>query len=237
MGATNGSNSSGSADEDRDKAGVARYDGFLDRAIRQASKLAGAAVEQLRAQYPGADDGILVAKLEVLFSTTVTTTGAATGGMAAAPGVGTFAALATGVGDGTFFLTASASHVLAVANVYGIRVEHYERQRALLLMVLAGGGAAGGMTKAAGRTGAHLGARAVEAAPMEAIRQANRILGRNFVTKYGAKQGIVVLGRAAPFGLGAVIGGGGNYVMARGVIKATRKAFESALAEATPEDE
>ena len=103
-------------------------------------------------------------------------------------------------------------------------------------MVLAGGGAAGGMTKAAGRTGAHLGARAVEAARMEAIRQVNRILGRNFVTKYGAKQGIVVLGRAAPFGLGAVIGGGGNYVMARGVIRATRKAFESALAEATTED-
>ena len=103
MGGTSGSNSSGSPDEDGDKSGVARYDGFLDRAIQQASKLAGAAVEQLRTQYPDADDGVLVAKLEVLFSTTVTTTGAATGGMAAAPVVGTFAALATGIGDGTFF--------------------------------------------------------------------------------------------------------------------------------------
>jgi len=191
----------------------------------------------LRAQYPNADDRTLIGKLETLFSTTVTTTGIATGGAAAIPGVGTFAALATGVGDGTFFLTASASHVLAVAHVYGIRVEHYERQRALLLMVLTGGGMAGGMSKAAGRTGAHLGAKVVEAAPMEGIRQINRILGRNFVTKYGTRQGIVVLGRAAPFGIGAVIGGGGNYLMARGVIRATRKAFDMAFEEAAPQEQ
>jgi hypothetical protein len=218
----------------RDKSEVTRFDGLLDRAIQQASKLASAAVDQLQTQYPNVDKAVLIAKLEAGFSTTVTTTGAATGGMAAAPGVGTFAALATGVGDGTFFLTASASHVLAVAAVHGIRVEDYERQRALLLLVLAGGGAAGGVTKAAGRTGAHLGARAVEAAPMEVIRQMNRILGRNFITKYGTKQGIVVLGRAAPFGLGAAIGGGANYMMAKGVIRATRRAFETALTEAKP---
>jgi hypothetical protein len=95
---------------------------------------------------PEAAEEVLIKKLETLFSTTVTTTGAATGGVAAVPGAGTLAALATGVGDGTFFLTASAAHVLAVASVYGIRVGSYERQRALLLMVSAGGGMAGEMT-------------------------------------------------------------------------------------------
>ncbi|OBH52892.1 hypothetical protein A5686_09325 [Mycobacterium sp. E2479] len=168
-------------------------------------------------------------KLETLFSTTVTTTGAATGGVAAAPGAGTVAALASGVGDGGFFLTASAAHVLAVASIYGIRVENYERQHALLLMVLTGGGMAGGVSKAAGRTGSHLGARSVRAVPMETINRINRVLGRHFITKYGTKRGIIVLGCAAPFGLGVAIGGGGNFLMARGVIKATRKAFDSAL--------
>lgn len=172
------------------------YNGLLDTAIRQASKLAGGAVDKLRAQYPDATDDALVKKLEALFSRTVTTTGAATGVVAAVPGAGTVAALASGVGDGTFFLTASAAHVLAVASVYGIRVEEYERQRALLLMVLAEGGMAEG-------------------------------LGARFVTRYGRKRGILVLGRAAPFGLGVAIGGGGNFLMARGVIKATRKAFDS----------
>src|ERR1700744_3341335 len=152
------------------------YNGVLDKAIRQASKLAGGAVDKLRAQYPDATDDALVKKLETLFSRTVTTTSAATGGVAAVPGAGTIAALASGVGDGTFFLTASAAHVLAVASVYGIRVENYERQRALLLMVLAGGGMAGGISKAAGRTGSHLGARSVAAIPIETIRRINRVL-------------------------------------------------------------
>jgi hypothetical protein len=215
---------------DRDSRELHEYNGLLDKAIQQASKLAGGAVDKLRAQYPDATDEVLINKLETLFSTTVTTTGAATGGVAAVPGAGTVAALASGVGDGGFFLTASAAHVLAVASVYGIRVEHYERQRALLLMVLTGGGMAGGVSKAAGRTGSHLGARSVQAVPMETINRINRVLGRHFITKYGTKRGIIVLGRAAPFGLGVAIGGGGNFLMARGVIKATRKAFDSALA-------
>jgi hypothetical protein len=221
-------------DGDGESQELREYNSVLDKAIQQASKLAGGAVDKLRAQYPYATDEVLIKKLEALFSTTVTTTGAATGGVAAVPGAGTFAALATGVGDGTFFLTASASHILAVANVYGIRVENYERQRALLLMVLAGGGVAGGMTKAAGRTGSHLGARSVEAIPIATIRRINRVLGAHFITKYGTQRGIIVLSRAAPFGLGVVIGGGGNFLMARGVIKATRKAFDNALAHQAP---
>jgi hypothetical protein len=220
---------------DGDSSQLRDYNSILDKAIQQASRLAGSAVDKLRAQYPDATEEALIKKLETLFSTTVTTTGAATGGVAAVPGAGTVAALATGVGDGTFFLTASASHVLAVASVYGIRVENYERQRALLLMVLAGGGMAGGICKAAGRTGSHLGARSVQAVPMETIRRINRVLGTHFITKYGTKRGIIVLGRAAPFGLGVAIGGGGNFLMARGVIKATRKAFDNAFAhEAAP---
>lgn len=204
---------------------------ILDRAIQEASKLAGKGVERLRAQYPDATQDDLVKKLEAGFTTLVTTTGAATGGVAAAPGVGTVAALATGVGDGMAFLTATASHVLAVANVYGIDVENHERQRALLLMVVAGGSAAGTVSKAAGRTGSHLGTKSVRAIPMESIRQINRVLGPHFVTKFGAKRGVIVLGRAVPFGLGVAIGGGGNLLMARGVIKATRKAFSIDAAE------
>jgi hypothetical protein len=205
------------------------YNGVLDKAIRQASNLAGGAVDKLRAQYPDATDDALVKKLETLFSRTVTTTGAATGGVAAVPGAGTIAALASGVGDGTFFLTASAAHVLAVASVYGIRVENYERQRALLLVVLAEGGMADGVSKVTGGTGSHVGAHSLQAFPMATIRRINRVLGSHFVTRYGKKRGILVLGRAAPFGLGVAIGGGGNFLMARGVIKATRKAFDSAL--------
>ncbi|BCL17345.1 hypothetical protein GCM10017556_50840 [Micromonospora sagamiensis] len=51
------------------------------------------------------------------------------------------------------------------------------------------------------------------------------VLGRNFITKYGTKQGIIVLGRVAPFGIGAVIGGGANAALATLTVKAGRRAF------------
>jgi hypothetical protein len=52
-------------------------------------------------------------------------------------------------------------------------------------------------------------------------------LGEHFVTKYGTKQGIIVLGRVAPFGIGAVIGGGANAAIAALTVKAGRRAFGS----------
>lgn len=61
--------------------------------------------------------------------------------------------------------------------------------------------------------------------PVETLRPINRILGRNFITKYGTKQGIIVLGRVAPFGIGAVIGGGANAALATLAVRAARRAF------------
>jgi hypothetical protein len=60
-----------------------------------------------------------------------------------------------------------------------------------------------------------------EATPAEVVRT----LGRNFITKYGTKQGIIVLGRIAPFGIGAVIGGGANATVAALAVRAARRAF------------
>jgi hypothetical protein len=59
----------------------------------------------------------------------------------------------------------------------------------------------------------------------------NKVLGRWFVTKYGTKQGIFVIGRLAPFGIGAGIGGAGNALFGRTVISGARPAFGPA-----PED-
>jgi hypothetical protein len=52
-----------------------------------------------------------------------------------------------------------------------------------------------------------------------------RVPGKNFITKHGTKQGIIVLGRVVPFGIGAVIGGGANLVLAETAIRASRRAL------------
>ncbi|MEV4134189.1 hypothetical protein AB0J72_18710 [Dactylosporangium sp. NPDC049742] len=76
------------------------------------------------------------------------------------------------------------------------------------------------MPEVAERTGQHWGRQVVAKVPTETLRQINRILGRNFITRYGTKQGIIVLGRVAPFGIGAVTGGGASLA-----VRAARRAF------------
>ena len=47
----------------------------------------------------------------------------------------------------------------------------------------------------------------------------------NFVTKYGTKQGVLVLGKQMPLGIGAAIGGVGNAAFAQFTIRSAKRAF------------
>lgn len=58
---------------------------------------------------------------------------------------------------------------------------------------------------------------------MGAINAANKVLGPRFITKYGAKQGVLVLGKQIPFAIGVALGAGGNHLFGWFVINATRK--------------
>lgn len=51
------------------------------------------------------------------------------------------------------------------------------------------------------------------------------MLLHNFVTKYRTKRGAIVLGRMAPYGIGAGIGAAANAAFARAMIRATDQAF------------
>lgn len=203
----------------------------LDTALGQAEKLVSMRIDRLRRQYPNADDAVLLKKLERTFLSSVTSSGAAIGAAATVPGVGTAASVAAAAGDASFFLTAAATHVLSVARLRGLDIDNFEHQKALVMMVLLGGSSSSIVTKVAERTGLHWGKLAADAVPLSAIRSANKILGPYFVTRYGTQRGILVLGRAAPLGFGAAIGGGGNYLLAKSITKATITTIDASLAE------
>ncbi|WP_328719905.1 hypothetical protein OHT52_10690 [Streptomyces sp. NBC_00247] len=88
-----------------------------------------------------------------------------------------------------------------------------------------GGSGTATISKIAERTGQHWGRQVVARVPVETLRQINKALGRHFITKYGTKRGIIVLGRVASFGMGAVIGGGANAGLAALAVRAGRRAF------------
>lgn len=197
----------------------------LDRALQVQRPVVLSAITHHRRRRPNASPADTIRAIEIQYWAAMTGSGAAVGGVAAAPGVGTVAALALSAGETVTFLEASALFTLAVAEIHGVRVEEVDRRRTLLMGILLGNGGASFVEKTAGSTGAHWGHLIVDKIPVSSIGRVNKVFGRWFVTKYGTKQGVIVLGRLVPFGVGAAIGGAGNAILARTVIAGTRRAF------------
>ncbi|GAA3775292.1 hypothetical protein GCM10022379_48150 [Micromonospora maritima] len=198
---------------------------LLDKAIAIQSPLVAKNIARARQRNPEATPEQVIRSLERMYVSALTGTGAAVGGAAAAPGVGTGVALALSAGEALSSLELSALFALSIAEVHGVRIDEVERRRTIVMGIMLGGSGSATISKVAERTGQHWGRQIVAKVPSETLKQINKVLGKHFVTKYGTKQGIIVLGRVAPFGIGALIGGGANAALATLAVRAGRRAF------------
>ncbi|WP_103348115.1 hypothetical protein [Amycolatopsis sp. CA-128772] len=199
---------------------------LLDKAIGVQTPLVRKNIARARQRNPEATPAEVVRTLERMYVSALASTGAAVGATAAAPAVGTGVALALSAGEAFSSLELSTLFVLSVAAVHGVQLDEIERRRTLVMGILLGqSGSSTIVGKVAERTGRHWARQLVGKVPMTTLDQINRVLGKNFVTKYGTKQGIIVLGRVTPFGIGAVVGGGANATVAALAVRAARRAF------------
>ncbi|WP_326656404.1 hypothetical protein [Streptomyces sp. NBC_00385] len=198
---------------------------LLDKALAIQSPLVQRNIARARQRNPDASPAEVIRNLERIYVSTLTGTGAAVGGSAAAPGVGTAVGLALSAGEALSSLEMSVLFALSVAEVHGIPIDELERRRTIVMGILLGKSGSATIGKIAERTGQHWGRQVVASVPAQTLRQINKVLGRNFITKYGTKQGIIVLGRVVPFGIGAAIGGGANAAVATMSVRAARRAF------------
>ncbi len=183
---------------------------LLNKAIDLQSPLVRKNIARARQRNAEATPPQVIRSLERMYVSALSGTGAAVGATAAAPGVGTGVALALSAGEVFSSLELSALFALSVAEIHGVPIDEIERRRTIVMGIMLGGSGSATVTKVAERTGQHWARQIVAKVPVETLRQINKVLGKNFVVKYGTKQGIIVLGRVAPFGIGAVIGGGAN---------------------------
>lgn len=196
----------------------------FEKALIAQQPLAVANVERLRRVHPNKSPKELIKYLNKVYLGAVTTTGAAAGATAIIPGDLPLS-IPAAVADMLAFTEASVLYALSVAEIHGLHPEDIERRRLLVTLVLLGDAGTKGLDAVIGRSGAHWAKKIVQAIPMDAINAANKILGPRFVTKYGSKQGVLVLGKQVPLGIGAGLGGGGNAFFGWGVIKAAAKMF------------
>lgn len=202
----------------------------VEKAIGMQQAPVAGYVARLRRARPNATPEEIITVLEKRYLTAVTGTGAAVGGAAAVPAVGTVVALALSGGETVVFFEATVLFALAVAEVHGIRVADVERRRTLLFALVLGDNAVMLVEKMAGRTGQHWAELLPAAIPRSSITAINKTLGRWFLRRYGRKQGILALGRLTPLGIGAAIGAAGNRAFGRTVVTTSRQVFGPAPA-------
>ena len=197
----------------------------LDNGSRLQAPAVAKYVEHVRHSHPDESPAQIIDRLEKMFLLAVTVSGSAVGATAAIPGVGTVASIAAVGAESAFFLEASALLTLAVASVHGISIENHQQRRALVLAVALGESGMEIVQKVTGVTAKNWGTAITSKIPSSTMRGMNSTLVRKFVMKYAAKRSALILGKLVPAGIGAVIGGAGNRVIGKGVVKNARDAF------------
>jgi hypothetical protein len=206
-----------------DKAVKSRW----DDALRIAAEAEGTTVEAK------------VSSILRRFKRELTAVGAATGAVAASPGLGTAAAASALAADMAWFGMRATDLIMAIGAVHGHTESTMEERRAWVLAVLAFGDDAGKQFKSLLRevdgslvpVGDQVGGKAAglfggDAATVEALRRLNTTLASQVATKYGTRRSVLAVGKLLPFGIGAVVGGTANYTFVRVVGKQANRFFE-----------
>ena len=194
-------------------------------------------IRGIRHRHPQATPEQIVRILERRYLAAVTGGGAAVGATAVIPGVGTGITLALSGVETAGFLEATALFSQSVSEVHGITVSDPERARALVMTMMLGHEGSDLVRQLAGQvTGggvartAYWGELVTTSLPRAIMGPLTDRLKRSFIRQFAAKGGASLIGKAVPFGIGAVIGGMGNHILGKRVVGSSRLAFGQAPA-------
>ncbi|MEO6201483.1 MAG: hypothetical protein ABIX44_09995 [Cryobacterium sp.] len=188
-------------------------------------------IRDIRRRNPGASPDQLITILERRYLAAVTTGGAAVGATAVIPGVTTGITLALSGVETAGFLEATALFTQSVSEVHNIAVEDPERARALVMAMMLGREGSDLVRQLAGQvTGgvpltAYWGELVTTSIPRAILGPLTDRLKSAFIRQFAARGGASLIGKAVPFGIGAVIGGAGNRILGRRVVTSSRLAF------------
>jgi len=202
----------------------------LEKAIGIQRSPVASYVALLRRARPDGTPAEIITVLEKQYLAAVTGTGAAVGGAAAVPGIGTVLGLTLSGGERAVFFEATTLFALAVAEVHGIRADEVQRRQTLVLDVVFGDHGPPQAEEPADQTDQHCGDPhwgdpRLYMLPISLIAAINKPLSRWLVTKFGSTQAALVIGRIAPLGIGAAAWAAGNRGVGLMMLDASRRVF------------
>jgi hypothetical protein len=206
----------------------------IDKLLSVQRPVVLAHIRSIRTSRPDASPAQIIAILERRFLTAVTSGGALVGASAALPAVGVGTSLVLSGVETAGFLEASALFAQSVTEVHGIAVVEPERARTLVMAMMLGNGGQELLqqfaSEAAGRgsRSAYWGELVTKSLPRAALGPLTDRVRAAFLRRFAVTQGGSVVGRAIPFGIGAVFGGVGNNILGRRIVRSAREAFPAA---------
>ncbi|MGB3375382.1 MAG: hypothetical protein WBA87_09600 [Microbacterium sp.] len=209
----------------------------LDRVLAVQRPLVVAHIRSIRLRHPHATPQQIISILETRYLAAVTTGGAAVGATAVIPGIGTGITLALSGMETVGFMESTALFAQSVAEVHGVAVEDPERARALVMALMLGKEGIDLVSQLAkqasgkgGTRSSYWGELVTKSLPRAAMGPLVDRLKSAFIRQFASRGGASFIGKALPFGVGAVVGGAGNHLLGRRVLSNSRRAFGSAPA-------
>jgi hypothetical protein len=210
----------------------------IDRLLTVQRPAVIAHLHSIRAAHPEATPDDIIRILERRYLAAVTTGGALVGASAVIPAVGVGASLALSTVETGGFLEASALFAQSVTEVHGIAVDDPDRARTLVMTLILGSAGSDLVKQLASQAngtgparGKFWGEMVTKSLPQAAMGQIADRIKKTFIKRFAVTQGTNIVGRAIPFGIGAVVGGTGNNILGRQIIRNAREAFRAAPAE------
>jgi len=204
----------------------------IDRLLTVQRPVVVAHIRSIRRARPAATPADIIRTLEKRYLIAVTTSGAVVGASSAIPAVGTGTALALSGAETAAFLEASALFAQSITEVHGIVVDDPDRARALVMTMVLGTAGSDLVKQLAGQAAgsgpvraAYWGELVTKSIPRNLIGPIADRIKSSFLKRFAVSQSTNVVGRLIPFGIGAVIGGGGNHLLGRQIVRTSRAGF------------
>ena len=204
----------------------------IDRVLTVQRPAVLAHIRGIRKGRPHDSPEAIIRILERRYLAAVTTGGALVGASAAIPAIGTGASLALSGAETAGFLEASALFAQSVTEVHGIVVDDPDRARALVMTMVLGTAGSDLVKQLAGQVTGGGAGKSVFWGEMITQNMPRAVMGPiadrikvTFMKKFALAQGTNIVGRLIPFGIGAAIGGGGNHMLGRQIVRSSREAF------------
>lgn len=203
---------------------------MVDTVLKVQRPLIVSMLKGLREKHPHETPDQIAKRLEKAYLRDVTVGGGAIGASAFIPGIGTATSVGLSVLAVGGYLERTAIYAQAMAELHGVHVEDPDKARLMVMAIMLGEDGSVLMNSILAHTGKTGGVSRKWGMMMGSkdsgkVFSIERTIRNMFIKKFLTRQSGALLGRALPFGVGAVVGGGANLALGKNVVKSVAESF------------